>query len=149
MHRLLSAALAAVLASGALCDPLPVAGGGSSANSLTPGEVAPGPDGVTAAPGFMIVPETGGAATGSTGLEAAVDDPEVPERRGFPELAVILEDKVSILKEIARIQEELIGFARRDRLAAHALRLPMPICEMVLPAPWCAQLTATFRPDPE
>ncbi len=149
MHRLLSAALAAVLASSAPCDPLPVAGGGSSVNSLTPGEVAPGPNGMTAVPGFMNIPGTGGAATGWTGLEAMIDDPGVPVRRGFPELAVILEDKVSILKEIARIQEELIGFARRDRLAAHALRLPMPICEMVLPAPWCAQLTATFRPDPE
>lgn len=149
MHRLLSATLAAVLTSSALCDPLPVADGGSSGISTTPDEVAPGWDGMNALPGFMDVPETGGVATGWIGSEAMTGDPAVPMRRGFPELAVILEDKVSILEEITRIQEELIGFARRDRLAAHALRIPMPICEMVLPAPWCAQLTATFRPEPE
>ena len=149
MHRLLSAALAVALASGALCDPPPVVDGGLGSNSTAPGEFIPVPDGVAAMSGPADIRTTGGAAPYRFSLGASTGNPVDPARRGFPELAVILEDKVSVLAEITRIQEELIGFARRDRLAARALRLPMPICEMVLPAPWCAQLTATFRPDPE
>lgn len=71
------------------------------------------------------------------------------DRQGFPELASLLEEKASSLAEIARIQEELINFARRDPPAAFAMRPPMAICRLVLPAPWCLRLDATFRPDPE
>lgn len=122
----MSATLAVALASVALCDPPPVVDGSRDSPNST-------------APVGLV-----------SGLEriAAPDHRTITGRRGFPELAVILEDKVSVLAEITRIQEELIGFARRDPLAAHALRLPVSICEMVLPAPWCAQLTATFRPEP-
>ncbi len=121
----MSATLAVALASGALCDPPPVVDG-DGLISTAPVEFVPGLERIATPDGLTL-----------------------PGRRGFPELAAILEDRVSVLAEITRIQEELIGFARRDPLAAHALRLPVSICEMVLPAPWCAQLTATFRPVPE
>ena len=88
---------------------------------------------------------------------AAVAEPGETESRGGPEgdaapprtvdeLAVILEERVSLLEAILGIQAELLALAQRDADAAFLARPPMSQCLLALPEPWCSQLTGTFRP---
>ena len=153
MYRLLSMAVAVALAGDVACEPASseiarndddlVAGTVFANDGESDRDVA------ISAPNRADLEITAAARSDETARAAPIGDGSVTPRRGFPELAIILEDRVSALVEITRIQEELIGFARKDPEAARALRLPMPICEMVLPSPWCSQLSATFRPEPE
>ncbi|MCY4098672.1 MAG: hypothetical protein OXF40_10500 [Rhodospirillales bacterium] len=88
---------------------------------------------------------------------AAIAEPGETEGSGVPvgdaaaprtvdELAVILEERVSLLEAILGIQAELLALAQRDADAAFLARPPMAQCVLALPELWCRQLTATFRP---
>ncbi len=74
-------------------------------------------------------------------------DAGIAGSRSVDELHVILEERVSLLDAILRIQDELLTLARRDAGAAFLARPPMAQCRLALPEPWCSQLTGTFRPE--
>ena len=71
-------------------------------------------------------------------------NPEAP--RSVDELAVLLEERVSLLTAILGIQSELLSLARRDPEAAFLARPAMSQCLRALPEFWCNQLISTFRP---
>ena len=68
--------------------------------------------------------------------------------RGFRELAVILEKRVSSLDAILSIQGELLALAERDPRAAYAARPELASCMLALPEIWCSRLQSTFRGEP-
>lgn len=86
----------------------------------------------------------GAAAVAEPGVTEGGVDPVAP--RTVDELAVILEERVSLLDAILGIQAELLALAQRDAQAAFLARPPMEQCVLVLPGLWCNQLTGTFRP---
>ena len=90
----------------------------------------------------------GASAIAEPGETESPGDPEgdAPPARTVDELAVILEERVSLLEAILGIQAELLALARRDADAAFLARPPMTQCVLALPELWCSQLTATFRP---
>ena len=65
--------------------------------------------------------------------------------RGFRELAVILEKRVSSLDAILAIQGELLALAQRDPHAAFAARPELARCMLALPEIWCSRLHSTFQ----
>ena len=65
--------------------------------------------------------------------------------RGFHELAVMLEKRVSSLDAILSIQDELLALARRDPRAAYAARPELASCMLALPEIWCSRLHSTFQ----
>lgn len=103
---------------------------------------------------MLIVPwiflSIGAAAVAEPGVTGGGIDPEVdaPPPRTVDELAVILEERVSLLDAILGIQAELLGLAQRDPQAAFLARPHMSQCVLALPGLWCNRLTGTFRPGP-
>ncbi|MCY3597158.1 MAG: hypothetical protein OXG71_06950 [Rhodospirillales bacterium] len=89
-------------------------------------------------------------AVAEPGMTVGHEDPEgdAAAPRSVDELAVILEERVSLLEAILGIQAELLALARRDAEAAYLARPPMSQCALALPELWCGQLTGTFRPGP-
>ena len=65
--------------------------------------------------------------------------------RGFRELAVMLEKRVSSLDAILAIQGELLALALRDPHAAYAARPELARCMLALPEIWCSRLHSTFQ----
>ncbi|MCY3876689.1 MAG: hypothetical protein OXF88_20660 [Rhodobacteraceae bacterium] len=65
--------------------------------------------------------------------------------RGFRELAVMLEKRVSSLDAILAIQGELLALALRDPHAAYAARPDFARCMLALPEIWCSRLHSTFQ----
>ena len=65
--------------------------------------------------------------------------------RGFRELAVMLEKRVSSLDAILAIQGELLALALRDPRAAYAARPELARCMLALPEIWCSRLHSTFQ----
>ena len=90
----------------------------------------------------------GAAAIAEPGATGGGGDPEgdAAAPRTVDELAVILEERVSLLEAILGIQSELLALAQRDADAAFLARPPMSQCVLALPELWCNQLTGTFRP---
>ena len=68
--------------------------------------------------------------------------------RGFRELAVMLEKRVSSLDAILAIQGELLALAHRDPHAAFAARPELARCMLALPEIWCSRLHSTFQGGP-
>ena len=68
--------------------------------------------------------------------------------RGFRELAVMLEKRVSSLDAILNIQGELLALAQRDPRAAYAARPGLASCMLALPEIWCSRLHSTFQGEP-
>ena len=92
----------------------------------------------------------------ASGVAALGDPPPVIEatssagspdirNRGFHELAVMLEKRVSSLDAILSIQGELLALARRDPHAAYAARPELARCMLALPEIWCSRLHSTFQ----
>lgn len=96
--------------------------------------------------GFSL--SIGTAAVAKPGItEMDVDlEEDVAVPRTVDELAVILEERVSLLDALLRIQAELLALAQRDAQAAFLARPPMEQCVLALPELWCEQLVGTFRP---
>lgn len=67
--------------------------------------------------------------------------------RGFRELAVMLEKRVSSLDAILNIQGELLALALRDPHAAYAARPELASCMLALPEIWCSRLNSTFQSE--
>lgn len=88
-----------------------------------------------------------GTAAADSVVEPAAGPPAAAP--GFPELAVMLEERVSSLDAILAIQSELLALAARDHRAAMLARPAMSRCHLVLPELWCSQLDSTFRPEPK
>ncbi len=95
--------------------------------------------------GFSL--SVGAAALAETGAtEGGAPEGDGAAPRTVDELAVILEERVSLLDAILGIQAELLALAQRDPQAAFLARPPMSQCVLALPELWCNQLTGTFRP---
>ena len=94
---------------------------------------------------------SGVAATGDprpvTEATFPAGSPDI-RNRGFHELAVILEKRVSSLDAILSIQGELLALARRDPHAAYAARPELASCMLALPEIWCSRLQSTFQIRP-
>ena len=94
---------------------------------------------LVAAPGAVTGADVG---PGHPGLEDGhVENTALP---GFPELAALLEDRVSSLDGVIGIQRELLSLAGRDPGAAWLARPDISRCELVLPDAWCRKLVGTF-----
>ena len=91
------------------------------------------------------------AATGDplpvTKATSPAGSPDI-RNRGFRELAVMLEKRVSSLDAILNIQGELLALAQRDPHAAYAARPELASCMLALPEIWCSRLHSTFQGEP-
>ena len=94
---------------------------------------------------LVVAPQALAETVGGSGHPGLADTvPEDREPTGFPELAAILEDRVSSLDGVIQIQRELLSLAERDPGAAWLARPPVSRCEPVLPDAWCRELVGTF-----
>ena len=91
----------------------------------------------------------GAAVQAEPDLSAAIPGPEgdTSAPGTVDELAVLLEERVSLLTAILGIQSELLSLAQRDPEAAFLARPSMSQCLLALAELWCNQLTGTFRPE--
>ncbi|MDE2774259.1 MAG: hypothetical protein OXI46_11245 [Gemmatimonadota bacterium] len=88
-----------------------------------------------------------GMGTAAADSPEALADGPLAAAPGFPELAVMLEERASSLDAILAIQSELLALAARDPRAAMLARPAMSRCHLALPELWCSRLDSTFRPE--
>lgn len=149
MKRIITAALALCLASGAANAETPALPDGVSPGAMMPknlsdlsGRMAEKVTGMTF--GEKEEAEDTASVFGSVSLFAGGDD-EDPDLLEIKRIARELDSQNAYLRQIAALQKELLEFGQADEVAAYQSRIPGAICLHAFDENVCRNFKASFK----